>query len=151
MRNATLCIIRNGNQILLGMKKKGLGAGKYNGFGGKVEQGESVEQGALRELREEVGLTAEYMKKHAELTFKFPHKPEWDQVVYVFVTDKWTGTPAESDEMKPEWFSADKLPYQQMWASDAHWLPPVLAGKFVTAMFVWASDGSILEKKLDLL
>ncbi len=148
MKHATLCIVRNGNQILLGMKKKGLGAGKYNGFGGKVEQNETVEQGALRELREEVSLIAEQMEKHAELTFQFPHKPEWDQVVHVFVTDKWSGNPTESDEMKPEWFLTDRLPYQQMWASDAHWLPPVLAGKFVTATFVWAPDGGILEKEV---
>ncbi len=151
MKNATLCIIRDGSRILLGVKKKGLGVGKYNGFGGKVENGETIEAAALRELHEEASLTAEHMKKHAELTFKFPHKPEFDQVVHVFVTDKWSGTPAETDEMKPEWFSAEKLPYEQMWASDAHWLPPVLAGKFVSATFVWATDGSILEKRIDLL
>jgi len=150
MRSATICIIRDGSRILLGMKKEGLGAGKWNGFGGKVEQGETVEQGALRELKEEAGLVAEIMKKHAELTFKFPHKPEWDQVVHVFVSDNWSGVPTESEEMRPEWFSADNLPYKQMWISDAHWLPPVLEGKFVRATFVWAPDGSILEKKVDL-
>jgi 8-oxo-dGTP pyrophosphatase MutT (NUDIX family) len=130
------------------MKKKGLGAGKYNGFGGKVEPNESVEQGALRELREEADVTVDQMEKHAELTFVFPHKPEWNQIVHVFVADSCTGNPTESDEMRPEWFSADKLPYQNMWASDAHWLPPVLEGKFVTATFVWAPDGSILEKEV---
>ncbi len=146
MRNATLCIVRSGDKILLGMKKKGFGAGKYNGFGGKVEPNETVEQGALRELREESGLVANDAKKLAELTFKFPHKEEWNQVVHVYVTHSWAGVPVESDEMKPEWFDLTRIPYQQMWIDDEHWLPHVLAGKFVTATFVFSQNESILEK-----
>ena len=69
-------MIQDGNRLLLGMKKKGFGKDKYNGFGGKVEAGETVEQAAIRELKEECGLTANTCKKLAELTFKFPHKPE---------------------------------------------------------------------------
>lgn len=148
MRNATLCYVRDGNKILLGMKKKGLGVGKWNGFGGKIENDESIEAAALREMREEANLVCVQLKKHAELTFIFPHKPEFDQVVHVFVTDKWEGIPSETDEMKPEWFSADKLPYNQMWISDLHFLPPVLAGKFVTAKFTWSPDGGILEQDI---
>ncbi len=148
MRHATLCIVRNGDKILLGMKKKGFGSGKINGFGGKVEQNETVENAAVRELREESGLTANTVKKHAELTFKFPHKEEWNQVVHVYVTDSWTGSPVESDEMAPEWFDLEKIPYQKMWVDDEHWLPHVLAGKFVTATFVFSPDESILEKDI---
>jgi 8-oxo-dGTP pyrophosphatase MutT (NUDIX family) len=130
------------------MKKKGFGSGKINGFGGKVEQNETVENAAVRELREESGLTANVVKKHAELTFKFPHKEEWNQVVHVYVTDSWTGSPVESDEMAPEWFDLAKIPYQKMWVDDEHWLPHVLAGKFVTATFVFSPDESILEKDI---
>jgi 8-oxo-dGTP diphosphatase/2-hydroxy-dATP diphosphatase len=43
-------------RILLGMKKRGFGMGKWNGFGGKVEPAETVEDAALRELEEEAGL-----------------------------------------------------------------------------------------------
>ena len=35
-------------QVLLGMKKRGFGAGRYNGFGGKVEPGETVKEAAIR-------------------------------------------------------------------------------------------------------
>ncbi len=146
MRHATLCIVRNGGKILLGMKKKGFGSGKFNGFGGKVEQNETVESAAVRELREESGLTANVVRKHAELTFKFPHKEEWNQVVHVYVADSWTGSLVESDEMAPEWFDEANIPYQKMWVDDEHWLPHVLAGKFVTATFVFSPDESILEK-----
>ena len=38
------------------MKKRGFGKGKWNGFGGKVEEGECIEDSAVRELEEECGL-----------------------------------------------------------------------------------------------
>jgi hypothetical protein len=38
----TLLLIQKANQVLLGMKKRGFGAGRYNGFGGKVEANESI-------------------------------------------------------------------------------------------------------------
>jgi mutator protein MutT len=148
MRHATLCIVREGDKILLGMKKKGFGSGKYNGFGGKVEQNETVESAAVRELREESGLIANSVKKLAELTFKFPHKEEWNQIVHVYVTDSWMGSPVETEEMSPEWFSVDSIPYLKMWVDDEHWLPYVLAGKFVTGTFVFSQNETILEKEV---
>ena len=51
----TLCIIHQHSKILLGMKKRGHGVGKWNGFGGKVEKGETIEEAARRETKEEAG------------------------------------------------------------------------------------------------
>jgi ADP-ribose pyrophosphatase YjhB (NUDIX family) len=151
MRNATLIVVRDGNKILLGMKKKGFGAGKWNGFGGKVENGETIEAAALRELREESGLLVEETKKAGVITFKFPHKPDWDQVVHVFTADQFAGNPVETEEMKPEWFEIEKIPFDKMWTDDPHWLPHVLKGKFVTATFVFAPDERILEKEVKVV
>lgn len=44
----SLVFIRKASDILLGLKKRGFGKGKWNGFGGKVESGESILQGAMR-------------------------------------------------------------------------------------------------------
>ena len=44
----TLVFIRRQGEILLGYKKRGFGAGKWNGFGGKVEAGETIEEAAER-------------------------------------------------------------------------------------------------------
>ena len=133
MKTGTLCLVTNGEKILLGMKKEGFGAGRWNGFGGKVKDGETLESAALRELHEEAGLTAEpsALDKAAVLTFHFSGNPEWQ--VHVFRVARWVGEPHETKEMRPEWHDLNTIPYAQMWEADRHWLPLVLAGKRIEA------------------
>ena len=47
-KDYTLLFVRKDDEILLGMKKRGFGTGKWNGFGGKIEAGETIEQAAVR-------------------------------------------------------------------------------------------------------
>ena len=89
MRNATLMLIVDENKILLGMKKRGFGEGKWNGFGGKVNEGETIEEAAIREMKEEAGVIVDknHMEKVAELCFTFPFVPKekkFDQFLYSF-------------------------------------------------------------------
>ena len=56
---ATLLFIWKGDQLLLIRKKRGLGAGKINAPGGKIDPGETPLQAAERELLEELGVRAE--------------------------------------------------------------------------------------------
>lgn len=128
MQDATLVFLVRENEMLLGYKKRGFAQGKLNGLGDKIEDGETIESAAARELYEECGvmvLPAD-LKPVARLDFFFPAKREWDQVVHVFVAERWTGEPVETDEMKPAWFSTDAIPFEKMWADDQHWLPLVL-------------------------
>jgi hypothetical protein len=75
----TLVIIEKEGEVLLGMKKRGFGQGYYNGFGGKVETGETVEEAAARELKEEAGVVAVSMEKRGILTFHFDDNPQpWE-------------------------------------------------------------------------
>jgi len=148
MKHSTLCLVVGKDKILLGMKKRGFGSGKWNGFGGKVKDGESLEEAAVRELREEVGLRAESIRKVCELTFEFPHVPKvrrWDQLVHVFLVEEWSGQVRESREMRPEWFSFSEIPFQSMWQDDSHWLPLVLKGKNVKGRFVFGEDGNSIK------
>jgi len=134
------------------MKKRGFGVNRYNGFGGKLDGDETLEEALVRELNEEVGISVlpEHLRKVAELTFIFPHKPEWSQIVHVYFFEQWLGEPMESEEMRPDWFHQDKLPYEKMWPDDKYWLPEVLQGKYVTARFVFANDQStILEMEVN--
>lgn len=149
MQKATLCFLIKDNRILLGMKKRGFGVGLWNGCGGKVheEDGESVEEATIRETQEEFGVRTKGLKLMAELTFSFPHKLDWGQVVYVYLCHDWTGEPSESEEMRPQWFENDKLPFDKMWADDPYWIPKILNGEFVKAMFEFNEDGSVSKHK----
>ena len=128
------------------MKKRGFGSGKWNGFGGKVKEGEDVEQAALRELFEEAGVKAINPKKVAELTFLFPYAKDWDQIVHVFLAKEWKGVPKETEEMLPRWFKFNEIPFEKMWADDKHWLPLILDGKKVNAVFTFNKDNESIAK-----
>jgi len=134
-------------QILLGMKKRGFGIGKLNGFGGKLNDGESIVEAAVRELAEEVGLETviDNLNKMAELEFRFPHADEdWDQVVHVFLVEEWISEPIESDEMSFEWHDLDKIPFERMWDDDKYWLPEVLKGRRIRGKFSFGEDNSTI-------
>jgi len=150
MRHVTLCTIIKNNQMLLGQKKRGFGEGKYNGFGGKPEKGETILQTAVRELEQESGIiTTEYhLTEIAQLTFIFPNKPDWDQIMHVYSVNKWSSEPKETEEMRPEWFNLNALPYDKMWEADTIWLPLVLEGKYVKGTFTYSADQRLLEKTL---
>ena len=129
-------------QVLLGRKKKGLGMGNIVGLGGKLEQGESAVDAAVREIEEESGLvvTASALTPLGQLTYLFPHREAWSQESSVFVCTEWTGTPSESDELNPVWFDVAALPVDEMWDDARHWLPGVLAGIPVRATFTFGED-----------
>jgi len=139
---ATLCFIRRENEVLLILKKRGLGAGKINAPGGRLELGETPLQAAIRETQEEVGVTPHHPEAHGELHFDFVDGYRLHCVVFV----AWgcDGEPVETPEADPMWFPVDAIPYDAMWEDDAHWLPGILEGRVFTGYFRF--DG---EKMLD--
>lgn len=154
LRQATICLLRKDDQVLLAMKKRGFGIGKWNGVGGKVKDGETVKQGAIRETQEEIGVTPVGMEQVAVLDFHFPDVPvekDWDQQVMVFICNKWNGEPAESEEMLPKWFKVSDVPYDQMWADDILWMPKVFASQKVKAEFIFSGEGKLKEYKFEKL
>ena len=136
-------------EVLLGRKKKGLGEGNYVGLGGKLEAGESPTDAAVREIAEESGIVvdAAALDPRGTLTYLFPHRETWTQESSVFVCADWSGEPAESDELAPEWFALDELPLQEMWDDAKHWLPGVLRGGSVQATFTFGEDlATVVER-----
>ncbi len=127
MTQATLVIMVRGPQVLLAMKKRGFGAGRWNGTGGKVKEEETVVQAGVRETQEEIGVTPDLSEPLGLLTFHNSSKGDW--VVHVFRTERWSGEPVETEEMEPRWYPADALPFDAMWPDDRIWMPYVLAGK----------------------
>jgi 8-oxo-dGTP diphosphatase/2-hydroxy-dATP diphosphatase len=144
----TLCIAHQDGKVLLGMKKRGFGQGRWNGFGGKVEAGETVEQAARREVQEEVGLSSLSLRKRGVLTFEFENDPELLEV-HVFKITEFRGRPTESEEMRPEWFVQTKIPFEQMWPDDKFWMPLFLRDKFFRGRFMLKDHNTILKQELE--
>jgi len=151
LRQSTLLFLIKGDKVLLAMKKRGFGQGRFNGVGGKPEKGENIKITAKRETQEEIGVSPKKIQKVAVLDFYFPHvalKEDWNQQVLVYLCDSWDGRPCETEEMKPKWFRKDKLPFKNMWADDPLWLPHVLKNKYVRASFAFAEDQSVEDYTL---
>ena len=135
---STLVFIRSEGKVLLIHKKRGLGEGKINGPGGKVEKGESVDDCAVREVQEEVGLTPLEPQAVAELYFQFTDGLSIHCTVYT--ADEFAGELIETDEAQPFWVPIAEVPYDKMWEDDQLWLPQILNGQFAEGYFTFADD-----------
>lgn len=143
----TLVLVHQHPKILLGMKKRGFGAGRWNGFGGKVQPGETIERAAAREMEEEAGIKVGKLEKFGLLNFEFQGNPEILEM-HMFKTNDYSGEPREGEEMKPAWFPVSEIPLDQMWPDDKHWFPLFLAGKKFTGKFLFGKGDSVLDMKL---
>ncbi len=135
---ATLMFVMRGTDVLLIHKKRGLGAGKINGPGGRLEQGETPLMGAIRETEEEVCVTPLAPQPAGTLRFQFTDG--YSLQAYLFIAHNHTGTPSETHEAVPHWIPINQLPFERMWADDPHWLPNVLAGDSVNGRFIFDGE-----------
>ncbi len=143
----TLCIINQQDRILLGMKKRGFGRGRWNGFGGKAKEGEVVEEAVKREVEEEVGVIVKGIEKVGVIEYEFSGNPEILEV-HIFKTNEFIGEPKESEEMKPRWFNIKEIPFQEMWPSDKYWFPLYLEGKKFKGKFFHKDLDNIIKYDL---
>ncbi len=144
----TLCLVHTDTHVLLGQKKRGFGKGNWNGFGGKLEKGESIEEGARREMLEESGVEISELEKMGLIHFEFEGNPEILEV-HIFRAGEYSGEPVETEEMAPQWFRIDEIPYAEMWPDDIFWMPIFFAGKKFKGKFLFGEGNSILNKELE--
>ena len=145
MKIATLCFLVRNGEILLALKKQKIGAGKWNGYGGGVELHETVEETAVREVREEacVEIALAALDKRGVATFYFDGVPTCQ--VHIFFVREWRGNPQETDEMgKPSWFLIEDIPYGEMLLADKELFPLVLTQRDIVAHAYYNADATIL-------
>lgn len=145
---ATLCFIRDGSRLLLIRKKRGLGAGKVNGPGGRMEPGETPLECAIRETREEIGVVPLNPQKRGELHFQF--LDGYSLFCTVFIAHGCEGVPHETDEADPFWVDAGAIPLHDMWEDDEHWLPLIVAGKNFRGWFEFEVE-KLLKHRVDIV
>lgn len=142
-------IIKDGS-ILLIEKKRGLGAGKINGPGGKIDPGETALDSVIRETQEELVITPVHPRKLGELWFSMSDCP--DILCHVYRADDHVGVPTETDEAVPVWTPIDAIPYDRMWEDDRHWLPLVIEEQRFLGRFVFDGEAmKWMEMKLDVV
>jgi 8-oxo-dGTP diphosphatase len=146
---ATLLFLIKDNQILLAEKKRGFGKGKWNGSGGKLQGNETIEEAAIRETQEEIGVIPLNVTYKAIINFFYPQNDpsEWWET-HVYTSTSWKNEPTESEEMRPQWFTFEEIPYQYMWPDDTFWLPELLKGNKFTADFTFNHKVEILHHNI---
>ena len=137
-QRATLLFVIRDGQILLIHKKRGLGAGKINGPGGRLEPGETPDAAAVREVQEELCVTPTGLAAAGELRFQFADG--FSIQGYVFTATDCRGTPQETDEATPLWVRLDAIPFERMWADDQGWMPLLLARRLFLGRFLFDGD-----------
>lgn len=149
-KETTLLLLRRGNEVLLAMKKRGFGAGRWNGVGGKLDPGETIEQALVRECQEEIEVTPITYSKIAEHDFILDSEGQesWHMYVHTYVCTEWEGEPVETEEMAPQWFKLNGLPYDDMWQDDRYWMPQVFDGKLLKTVFTFDSDDNLLTQQI---
>jgi len=141
---ANLVFLTRAGKVLLIHKKTGLGKGKINGPGGKLEPGETAMEAAVREVEEELRIVPRNLEEAGTLRFHFLDGLKLHCVV--FRGTEFTGEPVETREARPEWFSIDAIPFDRMWADDRHWLPQVLAGQIFEAWFGFDGEKMVFQR-----
>ncbi len=145
-RATLLFVVRNG-RILLIEKHRGLGRGKINGPGGRLEPGESPRAAAIREVEEEIRIHPTGIRPAGELRFQFVNG--YSIHVYVFRADGFVGEPEPTVEATPVWADVESIPYERMWEDDVVWLPLLLRNQPFAGRFVF-DDDVMLTNEIEL-
>ena len=148
MKLATLCYVMNkqNNTTLMiyrNKKKDDYHKGKWNGLGGKFNPGETPEECAVREIREESGLIVKSVIMKGFITFPlFDGKDDW--YVFIFITDDFVGTLIDSPEGKLEWIANDQVLELNLWKGDRIFIPWIFQKKFFSAKFLY-ENGKFID------
>jgi 8-oxo-dGTP diphosphatase len=145
---ATLLFIIHEDKILLIRKRRGLGKGKINAPGGRLEEGETILQAAIREVEEEVCVTPIEPIYRGENLFQFTDG--YSLHVHVYTSTDFTGEPKQTEEAIPLWFPINEIPYSEMWEDDQYWIPLMLNKQKFRGLYIFAGD-DMLDQDIQVI
>ena len=126
MDYTVLCYLKKGNQYLFMLRNKeknDLNEGKWIGIGGHIEPGESKEEALIREVKEETGFSVNSFTYRGEILFI---NNDYQEIMYVFTSDDFSGEMIECDEGELSWIDKDKILDLNLWEGDRYFLKPLL-------------------------
>jgi 8-oxo-dGTP diphosphatase len=141
-----LIFLNRGNNILLlkGAKDKRLWAGLYNGIGGHIEQGESINAAVNRELREETGLISQNIWLCGFITIDTQTNP--GVIIFVYKGESTGGNLISSNEGLLEWVEQSQLIHLPLVGDLPALLPKIIAMKQGDFPFIAHSSYNELGK-----
>jgi len=142
----TLAYLVRADSVCLALKKRGFGEGNWNGFGGKVEEGETIRTATAREINEESGVIVQEKDLEKVAIVEFMFEDGKHLAVHTFFVRTWNEEPCETEEMKPDWFQVTEIPYEKMWADDQYWLPRALLGEKLQGKVWFNADGKSIKE-----
>ena len=148
---AVVAFLVKDDQVLLIERKKvtlNLGKNLISGVGGKIGdsepfKNESADEALVRELNEELELTPTKYTRVGNVKFVWETEPTWNMDVAIYIVKKWNGVPKETEVAKPEWYKITHLPQNQMWEDNKYWVPKILNGENVNAIFYYGADKKV--------
>jgi len=123
---------------------------RWNGFGGKVKEGESLLDAMKREVKEEAGISVRHAEEMGILDFSFENRSEVLEV-HVFKATSFEDEPVETEEMRPQWFEISDIPFRDMWPDDVYWFPHFLKGRKFRGMFHFDESDGIMKRNLTIV
>lgn len=150
--NTTLLLIVKNKKVLLAEKKRGFGQGKFNGIGGKQDLNETIEQAMIRETQEEINVTPVSYSQVGKINYDVWYKGKRsDLCMNIFICTEYVGEIMETEEMRPQWFDLDKIPYDRMFDTDKIWFKDVIAGKKVYGAVQYDQNGDTVSEDLQMV
>ncbi len=138
LKEATLIFLIKDNKILLPLKTRKIGEGCRNGYGGGIEDGETLLACAVRELKEECGINSleSDLEKMAELYFDNTTAEGlmWNILVHTYLLRNWEGEPTPSEDgamVDLKWFEFHEIPDKELMPGTYEWLKEIIEGKKV--------------------
>ena len=149
MKMATLCYLKREGQTLMVhriKKENDIHMGKWNGLGGKLEPGETPEECAMREIREETGLTVTNPILKGILTFPdYANNEDW--YAFVYIAHEMEEELIDSPKGTLKWIDDEKLLSLNLWEGDRIFLPWLEQSKFFSGKFVY-KDGQLMSNQV---